>query len=184
MRLKKHTILPRVLHTVANGLVAVTSSAGHTSRSAYKAFQLFGELQKMSAQQLRQSVQYAIGRQYITVTRKEENISIELTEKGRRLLGREALAALRPKKQRTWDQQYRCILFDIPESHKTSRDRFASGLKKMGCIQIQKSAFAFPYPCFEEVEVLADFYDVGDFITCVEASSLSPSALFKKHFKL
>lgn len=184
MRLKQHTILPRILHTVANGLVAVASSAGHTSRSAYQAFRVFHELQEISAQRLRQSVRYAIDKQYIVITRKKGKPFIELSAKGRRLLGREALEALQPKVQKKWDKLYRIILFDIPESHKTSRDRFASGLKKIGCIQIQKSAFAFPYPCFEEVEVLVDFYEVEDFITYVEASSLKPSTAFKKHFKL
>ena len=74
--------------------------------------------------------------------------------------------------------------FDIPEIFKKNRDGFAANLKHIGFVQIQKSAFAFPYPCGEELEVLADFHQVTNFIHIIVADSISNDNKVKKHFSL
>ena len=87
----------------------------------------------------------------------------------------------RPKK---WDGHWRIVMFDIPEEFRKNRNSFAVGLKEMGFVQLQKSCFVFPFPCLDEIEVLADFHEVRPFITFLVAESLEGSKTLARRFKL
>lgn len=100
------------------------------------------------------------------------------------MVGKLAVESLRPPKQKTWDKKWRMVMFDIPETEKKHRDGFAANLKRIGFLQVQKSAFVYPYPCFEELEVLADFHQVGAYLTYMTVESMTPSSQFIKRFKL
>ncbi len=75
-------------------------------------------------------------------------------------------------------------MFDIPESSRKSRNSFAVGLKRMGFMQIQKSCFAFPYPCFEEAEVLADFCEVRAHVKLILAEQMDGGQGLFSRFKI
>ncbi len=184
MRIKGQYLLPKVLSTLGNATIALASGGSHTSAGAYRMFRTFAALQEISDKQLRQSVRYAIDKKFIRVTFRNGTKHIEVTAEGRRILGRAAIEALKLSSRRTWDHVWRIVLFDIPETYKKSRDGFAANLKRVGFIQIQKSAFVFPHPCTGELEVLADFHDVAKFLNFIEASSISDDEKLRKHFKL
>jgi len=181
MRIRGQRVVPKILSTLGNMVTASFVGAGG---SAYRLFRTFDELQALSDKQLRSAVQYAIDKKYIVVGHKNGKDFIELTKEGIRVVGRQAIESLRPKKQKSWDHKWRVVLFDVPETEKTNRDGFAANLKRLGFVQIQKSAFAFPYPCFEEIEVLADFHQVAEYITCITAEFLDPAGGLEKKFKL
>lgn len=184
MRLKGSPRLFYFLSTVANAAVAFSTSSSRTSRGAYHAFQKFDRLQEMTKQQLRDTVRHAMGNKYIVITGSGSTRKVLLTEKGRRFVGKIALERLRPKLVRPWDKRWRVVLFDIPEEFKKNRNSFAAGLKRMGFTQIQKSCFALPYPCLDELEVLADFHEVRPFVTFLVAESLENSKKLEKLYKL
>lgn len=185
MRVRGQYVLPRVLSTLGNVAIALVATSGsRTSAAAYKTLRTFNDLQKISDQQLRQSVRYALGRKFIKVTHREGRNYLELTDKGRRLTGRAAVQNLQPRPQKVWDRKWRIVMFDIPEVKKTKRDGFAANLKRLGFIQIQKSVFVFPYPCFEEIEILMDFHTVEAHVTCILADSVQPERQLQKRFKL
>ena len=50
-----------------------------------------------------------------------------------------------------WDGKWRVILFDIPTDKESQRQAFKKRLKNIGAYMVQKSVFAFPYPCQEEI---------------------------------
>jgi len=183
MRVRGQYVLPKVLSTLGNAGLAILSGADRSSRGAHRMFRTFDELQTISDERLYQTVRYAIGKKYIRISSRGDKQHIELTNKGKRLAGREAIAQLRPRAQK-WDRKWRLVLFDIPEEFKKSRDGFASDLKRIGFVPIQKSAFVFPHPCFEELEVVADFHGVGSFVTFAVVEKLQRDAPLKRHFKL
>lgn len=183
MRIKDQDILPKVLSTVGNMFIASLHGDG-TTAGIYRAFRTFDKLQAVSDERLRQTVRYAVDKKYIELSRDKDKTLIVLTEKGKKLVGKLAIDALKPPKQKTWDGLWRIVMFDVPETSKTHRDGFAANLKRLGFIQIQKSVFALPHPCFEEVELLADFHEVAQYITCIKTDFVKPDTLIRKHFKL
>lgn len=184
MRLKDDHILPNVLMTLVNAAVAIGASGTRTSRGAYRAFRKFDELQKITDVQLRQTVRYAIGKKYIVITRNDHGVFIALSKEGKKLAGEAAIRRLQPATPPRWDEKWRIAMFDIPEEFKKERDGFARDLKRIGFAKIQKSVFAFPYPCFEELEILMDFHDVRRFVRLVVAEALEYSRSLEKIFKL
>ena len=184
MRIKNHTVLPRILMTLANAAVAFGGPHSRTARGAHQAFRKFDQLQDITDAQLRRSIYHAIGKKYITLTNGERGTTIHLTTAGKQLAGRAAIGLLRPAVPAAWDKKWRIVLFDIPEEFKKSRDGFAASLKQIGFTQIQKSAFAFPHPCFEELAVLMDFHKIRPFITCILAEQLEHSKRLEKLYSL
>ena len=184
VRLKGSTALPRVLSSVANAAIAISSANASTSGGVYRAFRKFDELQSLSDRQLQGTVRHAIRGSYIVIRTIGGKRHIELTKKGRRSVQKSALERLRPLRQESWDGKWRIILFDVPESSRKGRNSFAAGLKRMGFAQIQKSCFAFPFPCLDEIEALADFCEVRPFIKLIVAERMEGSKQLAARFKL
>ncbi|KKP31937.1 MAG: hypothetical protein UR22_C0017G0001, partial [Parcubacteria group bacterium GW2011_GWC2_32_10] len=73
---------------------------------------------------------------------------VELTEKGRRVVGEIQFENMEIKKQKVWDGKWRIVIFDIPENQRrVERNALRGKLQNLGFYQIQKSVWAYPYPC-------------------------------------
>ena len=184
MRIKGSPLLPRFLSTLANAAVAFSLPTQRNARGAHQAFRKFDKLQEMTNRQLQDTLRHAVRGKYIEISGSGQHRRLVLTHKGKRLLNQKALENLRPPTLRVWDKKWRLALFDIPEEFKKNRNSFAVGLKRMGFVQIQKSCFAFPFPCLDEIEVLADFHEVRRFVTFLVAESLEGSKALSRRFKL
>lgn len=184
MRIKGSPLLPRFLSTVANAAIALSFPATRNVRGAHQVFRKFDALQEMTNRQLQDTLRHAVRGKYIVISGSGQHRRLVLTHKGKRLLNQKALENLRPPTLRIWDKKWRLVLFDIPEEFKKNRNSFAAGLKRMGFVQIQKSCFTFPFPCLDEIEVLADFHKVRPFVTFLVAASLEGSKKLAHRFKL
>ncbi|OGG80553.1 hypothetical protein A3A39_01545 [Candidatus Kaiserbacteria bacterium RIFCSPLOWO2_01_FULL_54_13] len=181
----KGVILRKALSTLTNATIALAKNPARTTGSLYRAMREFEALQEATDEQLRNITKYIVGRKYITIRKRAGAIAeIELTENGRRAVQAAAIRALAPLKQKTWDRKWRIAIFDIPNYAKRSRDAFAATLKRLGFVPMQKSVFICPYPCEEELEVVADFYGVRDHIGIIVAEHLTSEGEWKRIFNL
>ncbi len=106
----------------------------------------------------------------------------EVTEKGRKRLHVFAMETLSLKTPKRWDEQWRLILFDIPEHHRVARRTFQEKLRGLGCYPFQKSAWVYPFPCGEEIGMLADFLGVAPYVHTLTVTEL-PSGKPLYHFR-
>ena len=89
------------------------------------------------------------------------------------------------KRNGPWNGKWWIILFDIPTEKERQRQAFKKRLKNIGAYMIQKSVFAFPYPCQEEIGDWCLELGLADYVDIIEASGLGarePDA--KKHFEV
>ena len=184
MRIKGSPLLPRFLSALANAAISFSLPTPRNARGAHQAFRRFDKLQKMTNRQMQDTFRHAVRGKYIVISGTGERRRITLTHKGKQFLNQKAMEELRPPKPPVWDKKWRLVLFDIPEEFKKNRNSFAAGLKRMGFVQIQKSCFTFPFPCLDEVEILADFHEVRPFVTFLVAESLEGSKALARRFKL
>ena len=63
------------------------------------------------------------------------------------------------------DGKWRLIIFDIPEQRKRDREGLRRKLIELGFIRLQDSVFASPYPCKDEIDFLANYLNISDFVT-------------------
>lgn len=107
-----------------------------------------------------------------------------LTPEGRNLAEGFSLESLQIKKPDKWDKQWRIVFFDIPERYKRKRDTFRCHLHRLGFREIQRSVFAHPYPCGEEIVKIATYYKLLPNIHYAVADELSDSRRLRSLFQL
>ena len=107
-----------------------------------------------------------------------------LTTKGRERAMRYAIEQMRIASQKTWDKKWRLIMFDVPEGKVQARRAINFALKRLGCVQYQKSVFITPFPCSKEIDFIGECFGVRDHIRIIVASEIEQSEPLKKVFKI
>lgn len=100
------------------------------------------------------------------------NETLSITEAGRVRLRRLEFEDLILKIPKSWDGYWSVILFDIPERHKTARDALRMKLRSLGCFQYHKSVFVHFVPCEDEVDFIAETFQIRRYVTVFRTRSL------------
>ena len=121
----------------------------------------------------------------IKMVKRNHDIHISLTEKGKKKAGWLQIDSLEIKRPKKWDGKWRIILFDISELKRLWRDAFRAKLKELGFHHLQKSVWICPFDCRDEIELLREFFGLSNkelrLITCED---IGEDDWFRKHFNL
>ncbi|MFQ6082605.1 MAG: hypothetical protein ACE5WD_04500 [Candidatus Aminicenantia bacterium] len=98
----------------------------------------------------------------IKIKKKNHQIYITLTKKGRKKAGVFQINNLEIKKPKKWDRLWRIVIFDIAQLKKTYREAFRGKLKELGFYPLQKSVWAHPFGCKAEIDLLRDFFGLSE----------------------
>lgn len=84
-----------------------------------------------------------------------------------------------------WDKKWRAVTFDVPLEQSRHRASFTLHLRRLGFYMLQKSLWVHPFPCFEQIEQLAGYYNVLRYCTFFEVSQFDKLAEKRllNHFK-
>ncbi|MBI2639505.1 MAG: CRISPR-associated endonuclease Cas2 [Candidatus Sungbacteria bacterium] len=136
--------------------------------------------------QLQRGIERLRKRRYVEYEQRGNETYIVITESGRKKLRKFEFDALRlPEKPRRWDKKWRVVIFDIPENKKKERRIFSDRLKDLGLFGLQKSVFAYPYPCEDEIDFLVQFLDINRHVCFFETSSLGNGEVaIRRHFRV
>lgn len=104
----------------------------------------------------------------IIVNKNENSFQFNLTPAGLKKLQQVNIEELTIKKQKKWDKHWRIVTFDVPVRYSKQRMYFTKRLKILGFFMLQKSIWVHPYPCFDELELTAEHYNVMRFCTYME----------------
>ena len=83
-----------------------------------------------------------------------------------------------------WDKKWRMVFFDVPEKYRWGRDSLRNKLKDLGFYEIQKSVFAFPYECEDEIDFIIEFYGMRKYVRFGVLDYIDNDIYLKKHFAL
>jgi DNA-binding transcriptional regulator PaaX len=83
-----------------------------------------------------------------------------------------------------WDGVWRMVAYDIPNEHKKERDYFRAKLKQLGFCQVQKSLWAIPFECKEEIAVFAQSLGVAPFVIYLTTDNVPNQEKMKSRFGL
>ncbi|QQG46647.1 MAG: CRISPR-associated endonuclease Cas2 [Candidatus Niyogibacteria bacterium] len=111
-------------------------------------------------------------------------VSIVINERGKRFAMRYNPDQIEMAKPVRWDKKWRIVVFDIPEKKRTARDALRKKLKKLGFYELQKSTWVFPYECSNEINFLAEFFEVQQHVRVLTVEKMSMDADLKLHFDL
>lgn len=106
-------------------------------------------------------------RKMIKVRELNGKTCIELTEKGTRRKLLYDMQHIKISKPEKWDSKWRFLMFDIPETKRTARQMLTGRLKYLGFFQFQKSVWAYPYPCENEIDFISELFGVAKYVTMI-----------------
>lgn len=105
-----------------------------------------------------------------------------LTEKGREKAMLYAIEKMKIASQKRWDKKWRIVMFDVPEKKMQARRAINFALKRLGCVQYQKSIFITPFPCEKEIDFVGECFGIRDHIRIVVADEVEQSDALRKSF--
>lgn len=106
------------------------------------------------------------------IKRKNGVITVKLTKEGKRKLARYKIDLLEIVKPNKWDGKWRVVIFDIPVKKNSNRELLRYKMKGLGFYKLQASVFVHPYPCFEVVKFLRDYFGVSAEVEYLEVETL------------
>ena len=84
-----------------------------------------------------------------------------------------------------WDRKWRLVIFDVPQEMHRARNNLRNKLKSLGFVMVQKSIFAFPYPCEEELGDICKQFEITSYVDVLTAENLgSREEEIKKFYNL
>jgi DNA-binding transcriptional regulator PaaX len=164
---KMKTIGMTLLGHLATGTVYTFIGLLSQGNNANKLFKEFG---KVAAWQIKRMLRRLKLQGLIKYDEEDESSPILLTEKG---FIRHIKTNFLNFKGKRWDHLWRMILFDIPEKAKT-RKAFQKTLKSIGCYQLQKSVYAYPFECKDDILRIAAQIHSSRYVMVYTVPNLGP----------
>lgn len=152
-------------------------------------FRILGELVK-EWKQINRAYLYRILREFENeqLVRIEEDTdgtrTVVLSERGKKRALAFHLHKMEIAKPKQWDGMWHAVFFDIPEGWKTARESLRLKLYDLDFYHWQKSVFVHPYPCRDEIDFIATFFNVRHFVRYATLSLVSHEAELLRHFEL
>lgn len=143
------------------------------------------EYKNYEKRKISQALSYLKRNRLVILKEENETLIVELTEKGKRRVKQYQFQCLQIAKPKVWDGKWRIVIFDIPEKKKKiARDALREKLKKLNFFLLQKSVWVHPYPCENEIQLIAEIFEVTPYIQIILADTISNDVKVKAHFKL
>ncbi|KKR31409.1 MAG: hypothetical protein UT65_C0027G0004 [Parcubacteria group bacterium GW2011_GWF2_39_8b] len=109
---------------------------------------------------------------------------VKLTDKGQTVLESLELKDWKIDKPKKWDGKWRMLIFDIPETRKSLRDKVRHTLLHIGFLRIQDSVWIYPYDCEDFVTLLKADFKIGKDLLYLIVDSIEYDKSYKKYFNL
>ena len=115
-----------------------------------------------------------------------DQIKVQLTPAGMVRLQKLFINEIEIDLPTKWDKKWRVISFDVPINFSAKRIAFVDKLRSLGFVMIQKSLWVHPAPCLNQIEDIAQHYNLHRYCSFMEISKLdSPTqAKLLKKFNL
>src|SRR3989338_9444783 len=165
----------RILLTslVVGGVVLVAATNPYFGIKAIGAIQK--ELKRRKWEQFRNGLYHLKRKGYIDVEPNPDGTYIIRTTKaGREQAHKYDLDKLSIEVPKKWDKNWRLVVFDIPARKYKARSALLGKLKELGFIMFQKSVWAHPFECKNEIAVVSRAFEVERYIhqtTCHKVSA-------------
>ena len=112
-------------------------------------------------------------------------LEITITKQGRKIAQKHRINELTIPRPKKWDEKWRIVAFDIPTDSNFARNLFRQKLQEFGFYSLQKSVWAYPFPCKKEIGLLREFLGANKTqIRYIEATSIENDAVLRKVFRL
>lgn len=138
---------------------------------------------KLNPDLIKRKLSYASRHGYLKRYGDYKRPHYQLSEAGEQRLAQLHFHSLRFDSE-AWDQQWRILIFDIPEEKRALRDMLRRLVKQVGMRKLQRSVWVTPLDCEEQFTRLCRAFDIQQYVMLIVSRHLPGSTLSKKHWNL
>lgn len=180
---RKNAFLNNLLRALAvSGIIVIASTNPLFGVKVVGAFQK--ELKRKKWREFYKDLYYLKRRGFIEVEQNADGTyKVRATETGQLQAQNFDLDSISIEIPKKWDKQWRLIIFDIPVEKQKGRLALLSKLRELGFIMLQKSIWAHPYECHNEVAVLARAFEIDRHVNYLTCSKVSAHDYLKEEFE-
>jgi CRISPR-associated endonuclease Cas2 len=176
--LRKSRIQTAILTTIkAAGILTAAAIAPKTLR-------YLSQLDKKITLKNTRSIRAAKKRLFLDGYLILEDGNYKLSKKGEDLLDRFESGAIPVHHHKKWDKRWRFVIFDIPESSKSIREKVRRQFQAQGFKRIQDSVWVYPYDCEDFIALLKTEYRLGKNILYLIVEYMENDEVLIKNFNL
>lgn len=137
----------------------------------------------------KQTMERAIAKLYeskllTTKTNTDGTVTMILNDNGKKQALTYQAHAMKIPHPKVWDEKWRIVLFDIPETKREARDSFRDHLTHLGFWELQKSVSVYPFDCKNEIEFLTELHNIRADVRFIIADQIDNETHLKHIFKL
>ena len=141
-------------------------------------------LERFEKRRLKRTLKRLYEAELISTKEINGEVILTLTKKGKERILRYKIDELKLKEPKKWDQKWRLVIFDIPNSKKIAREIFRDKLKQLGFYRLQESVFIHPFECFDEIEFLRQNFDIKNDVEILQIAKLENEEFYRNKFGL
>ena len=86
------------------------------------------------------------------------------------------------EKPHKWDGKWHVVFFDIPEKERRARNALREKLRDLGFYEMQKSIFALPYECKDEINFVVSIFNIKPYVQYAEMTSPTNELELRRFF--
>jgi len=182
----KENLTKKILSGLAlTGAIMVAATSPYFFINIAKAYGRRKRYKGYSERKIAQTFSYLAKNDFIILKEEDDRIVVELTEKGKKKVKEYQFSKLRVPKQKIWDGKWRIVIFDIPDKKKkVARNALREKLKSLNFFPLQKSVWVHPYPCENEIRLIAEIFEVTPFVNVIIAEKILDDGKLRSYFKL
>jgi len=132
-------------------------------------------------QSFRNALQRLEKRRLIVGKKRKNKMAYVLSEKGKKFADNIKLK-FEMAKARSWDGQWRVLIFDIPEKVRGRRDFLRKELQEFGFFQLQKSVWVYPYHLPKDFFDLWEGFTFGKELILIESGRIENDHELRSYF--
>ncbi len=170
-----------ILRLIGAGVVLGTAVVAPNVVQVLDVFDPKGRAQR---NKIWKAIKYLESQERIRITEEDGERRLSLTNRGKVALHELSIDELSVQHPRMWDRKWRIVMFDIPMYKSRNRIPFREKIQDLGFAMYQKSVWVYPYECREEVLMVAEHYEVREYIRYMTVEEMSNMREFVKKFDL
>lgn len=148
------------------------------------ALQKYMKNNNVSNSELKRSIKAMTEDGLISMKEKDGQITVRLLKNGKEKALKYQIDTMKIKKPKKWDKKWRIVMFDIPERKKLARDILKHKLDELGFQPIQKSVYAYPFSCEDEIDFISAVYEIRPYVKIIRADKIFNEEKLLRHFDL
>lgn len=129
------------------------------------------EFTKIGPEELKPSIRYMKEKGWIAFEHKEADFYLVVTSRGKKHWRKQQIPLELPKTP-LGEAKWLVVMFDIPNKHKTARDKFRKQLLAWGFARLMESTFVTPYDWRLPVENLRMLLGIAPYVRLFEAQNI------------